>query len=1253
MESQKTSSQKLSEGIGKLGGAMSGLGGTATKLAGIIGISLTMDTMAKSAASYGKTLFDLSQTAKTSGADFGKLKKAVEDISKTTTLSKQESAKLVLSWQKGIDGTKRSADEITKFTKAMSLTGQSYEEIQSQANDLMKIQNDGIDVISKLNSSYQDKAAVEGYIDTLISAGQISTATGQSLSLLADKMREGSNSADDQQFVGFHTALIMLQKAGTELALTFGERLAPMMMKLVGVATDVTQFLATAPNWAIYAGVAVPAIGAILTALAALAPLVAPLVAVVGGPLLLLGAGLAGVGGYMYKLHNDTMSANDSVATLAKTTEDAKKRMAASGNQISGFEVEESEIAALKAKQAANVVAKAYSSTLAAEIDAKQKELTERMQAAFAKNIADGKKGPGTGVIQDKSGEKVLDTASKIRQELAKQSKEAEALAKLIDMQAGAEQKRMNFLLQYKNDIKGVEQSADAITALYGRQLDQLKNLLAVTEEQEKLGGESAVAAQQKKVQILGQIADIESKSVDIGVAKINSSKTEIENREKQLGLLEAEMNLQKSIFTGLGPQLDTLSKMNDELEGIIRLEQNAANEAKKKFDETGMNSYMQQYLDHQSKATQAAQKQIDLTKNLREGYLDAMGAFTNVTGSMAKIITTQQMGVGEMLRTVGQSGSLRGGGIGGGLTNPYAKFKQGGQLETGSRAELDNLMDKRGIGKGKPMVTAATAMSGMSQGQKDALTSGTEKTGINTGGSKAPSTPNMITNAGGSGPNPNVSANASAAGGSGPNPNVSANASAAGDPMVLLNQNMSKYVAEGIKMAGGMGGQKPIKKGYSPSFEKAKTDPASPFYDPDFAKNHGTTTGSSAGAAGDKGTAGPAGTAGSDDAKAKDVSEGGKPPADFIKEHDAAKADYDQQHKENIAREEAERRAIALSLRNNPVKFQSNVGIGDSGYRGGVAGGGKGRGVKGGAGAKGTKGRSGEMDTEGLAEASRINSLTNDRKKYLSDVGEQIKGKGERGQYDYKSRVAGQQQALFKKYQQMGGKDMSSTGGVFQAMKNSGKQESKVMGNAMSDYDKKQYGMDDMKKIATNTQKSAKEAEKTNKTMDKAREENRQQASDSRSEAASMASNFQGMGGANPTDFGMGAALGMGSGDNFGAGMFGMADGGTVPGVGTGDTQPAMLTPGETVIKKDVSRKFGPLLSALNKNKYAMGGVVGSAPLGGAMMGGGGAPSISLNVRGDSIDKIMKSVTNQLSTQLNRMMAPHGSTGRQFELSQ
>lgn len=61
---------------------------------------------------------------------------------------------------------------------------------------------------------------------------------------------------------------------------------------------------------------------------------------------------------------------------------------------------------------------------------------------------------------------------------------------------------------------------------------------------------------------------------------------------------------------------------------------------------------------------------------------------------------------------------------------------------------------------------------------------------------------------------------------------------------------------------------------------------------------------------------------------------------------------------------------------------------------------------------------------------------------------------------------------------------------------------------------------------------------------------------------------------------------------------IYGFARGGLVPGEGNSDTVPAMLTPGEFVIKKSSVNKIGPeTLAQMNNNKYAKGGIIALRP--------------------------------------------------------
>jgi hypothetical protein len=87
-------------------------------------------------------------------------------------------------------------------------------------------------------------------------------------------------------------------------------------------------------------------------------------------------------------------------------------------------------------------------------------------------------------------------------------------------------------------------------------------------------------------------------------------------------------------------------------------------------------------------------------------------------------------------------------------------------------------------------------------------------------------------------------------------------------------------------------------------------------------------------------------------------------------------------------------------------------------------------------------------------------------------------------------------------------------------------------------------------------------------------------------------------------------------------SGVFKFASGGPVPGSGTGDTVPAMLTPGEYVIRRDAVRRFGVgLLDAINGMRLSpgvMGGRLAFASGGLVPQVGGTVNNVSVVVNAD-----------------------------------
>ncbi|MFM7855896.1 MAG: hypothetical protein ACKO96_29245, partial [Flammeovirgaceae bacterium] len=92
----------------------------------------------------------------------------------------------------------------------------------------------------------------------------------------------------------------------------------------------------------------------------------------------------------------------------------------------------------------------------------------------------------------------------------------------------------------------------------------------------------------------------------------------------------------------------------------------------------------------------------------------------------------------------------------------------------------------------------------------------------------------------------------------------------------------------------------------------------------------------------------------------------------------------------------------------------------------------------------------------------------------------------------------------------------------------------------------------------------------------------------------------------------------------NQGGKVLGFARGGMVPGSGNRDTVPAMLQPGEFVIRKSSVNKLGAgNLAAMNENRFAQGGMIKIKP--GAIGGFFLQPEEGVDRKGVSVNQLVQ----------------------------
>jgi TP901 family phage tail tape measure protein len=127
----------------------------------------------------------------------------------------------------------------------------------------------------------------------------------------------------------------------------------------------------------------------------------------------------------------------------------------------------------------------------------------------------------------------------------------------------------------------------------------------------------------------------------------------------------------------------------------------------------------------------------------------------------------------------------------------------------------------------------------------------------------------------------------------------------------------------------------------------------------------------------------------------------------------------------------------------------------------------------------------------------------------------------------------------------------------------------------------------------------------------------------------------------------GFGRGIGSGRTFNKGGKVLGFARGGMVPGSGNRDTVPAMLQPGEFVIRKSSVNKLGAgNLAAMNQNRYASGGLIdriasGKKTVGAALLENRGLTPGNFSISKEEIQKRSNLKLNDKFPKLGQFSAP------------
>ena len=280
-------------------------------------------------------------------------------------------------------------------------------------------------------------------------------------------------------------------------------------------------------------------------------------------------------------------------------------------------------------------------------------------------------------------------------------------------------------------NIVGIGSSVDANNEKIAMQEKNIRERLSTVREQL-----SKATDQQEKQELQ---ASIDSKEAELNslfeqrVENANSitfaNKAQEEQLQRAISLQEANIALQDSAGLGLraqvGARKELVDQLNVELSLLKQQESNAqqqkataeqalgeaktqdeADRARRKMYEADKN-----ILEIRQKQTATVQKQADVTKSMREGWISAINAMTTGAGVFTRIVIDQNSRLGNLaFSRPDKLKALRMGGAAGGRTES-ALWTPGGFKEGGVGAWEQSVLSNYGINPKSMVQDAVNAM--------------------------------------------------------------------------------------------------------------------------------------------------------------------------------------------------------------------------------------------------------------------------------------------------------------------------------------------------------------------------------------------------------------------------------------------------------------------------------------------------------------------------------------------------------------
>lgn len=685
------------DGFESLAGGMKKATGAVVGFASSMGVaSISMGSLAKAGMDYDKGLFQLSRTQQVAGRGGRDLGAALAYVKKNTVLAKSEFVELANIIQNSFLGLKPSLMETANLTKLIAAqVGPSFDTQKESAQKLLQIQN-------QFPSIYEDIISSMKTIEKL-SSGQGSAGDKERIKsareLMTVKMQESGMgqdlvvemlklttilTAEEQKRLGVLTEQQKLSKAFRDAEIETYEALKPLLTFAMEYITKIVQ---VGIEWK----------DTIIAAAASLAILrtaqIAFNIVAAKNPYVLIAAGITSAILGIIAMVNHENIANKTAAEGAKIAQFQAKQQkdiaSLSGEKLKNYQEEWNKVkdttSSIEEQEAAHEkILKGVK---------EEKDSVDKMRLKYGKIMVDV--GKEVDLLNKVTGS--LKTQASLMEEFGGISREA--LAGLIKM-AEVTKDRLGV---------GLKSALNAITEGY-KYLD--KDIIIPVDFKADIGTQSkqmddflkaqfeSTTNEDKKNDIMAKrqgIADSLNKyqqaEGDIVRATISDVEKQIRLQERFTSLyesrLDTERKLMESAQFGLGASVEMMQKQVDlayqlmqtyakadkDFQSRIKTEKLATAEQIKRIQNAKTQAeaediikntiggsaeqqgillqYAAKHQEYTKKTMDQQQKIYDLTKDIREGYLDAIREMATGAGEFEKIIGTQDMGVTQLMDSV------------------------------------------------------------------------------------------------------------------------------------------------------------------------------------------------------------------------------------------------------------------------------------------------------------------------------------------------------------------------------------------------------------------------------------------------------------------------------------------------------------------------------------------------------------------------------------------------------------------------